>query len=44
MVDLFENIDYYFIVLEYCDGKDLFDYMRIRQFRISENRAREIMI
>ena len=44
MVDLFETIDHYFIVLEYMDGKDLFDYMRFRSFKISENRAREIMI
>jgi serine/threonine protein kinase len=44
MVDLFENVDHYFIVVEYMDGKDMFDCLRYRQFRISENRAREIML
>ena len=27
LVDLFENSDTYFIVLEYMQGKDLFDYI-----------------
>ena len=44
MVDLFENVDHYFIVLEYMDGKDMFDYLRYRQFRITEARARDIML
>lgn len=32
LVDLFENIDHYYIVLEYMDGKDLFDYLKFRSF------------
>jgi len=27
LIDLFENSDYYYIVLEYMEGKDLFDYI-----------------
>ena len=27
LIDLFENQDYYFIVLEYMAGSDLFDYL-----------------
>ena len=27
LIDIFENSDYYYIVLEYMGGKDLFDYL-----------------
>jgi serine/threonine protein kinase len=27
LVDVFENSDYYYIVLDYLAGKDLFDYI-----------------
>ena len=37
--DLFENADYYYIVLDYMEGKDLFDYLKKRSFKISEKRA-----
>lgn len=36
MIDLFENSDYYYIVLEYMQGKDLFDYICSRNFKLSE--------
>ncbi len=42
LVDLFENQSYYQIVLEYMQGKDLFEYMQKREFRIGEARAKEI--
>ena len=42
LIDLFENSDYYFIVLEYMEGKDLFDYLQAREFKISEQRAKEL--
>jgi len=42
LVDLFENSDYYYIVLEYMQGKDLFDYIQIRNFKITEQRVKEI--
>jgi serine/threonine protein kinase len=42
LIDLFENVDYYFIVLEYMGGSDLFDYLSAREFNLGENRVREI--
>ena len=27
LIDLFENFEYYYIVIEYMAGKDLFDYI-----------------
>ena len=27
LVDIFENSEYYYIVLEYMAGKDMFDYI-----------------
>lgn len=27
LIDLFENSDYYFMVIEYMQGTDLFDYL-----------------
>ena len=36
LIDIFENSDYYYIVLEYMEGKDLFEYLRRRKFNISE--------
>ena len=42
LIDIFENADYYYIVLEYMEGKDLFDYLHSRKFKIPEARAREL--
>ena len=42
MVDLFENVDYFYIILDYMQGADLFDYLTEREFKLSENRVREI--
>lgn len=42
MYDLFENQEYYFLVLEYMAGSDLFDYLQARDFNLGENRVREI--
>jgi serine/threonine protein kinase len=44
MIDLFENSDYYFIVLELMEGKDLLDYLTQREFKISEARAKQITL
>ena len=41
MVDVFENSDYIFIVLELLAG-DLYDYFRKRDFNVSEDRSKEI--
>lgn len=42
LVDLFENIDYFYFVMEYMDGKDLFDYFKERNLMIPEQRVKEI--
>jgi len=42
MVDVFENTDYIFIVLELLQGGDLYDYFRKREFNVSEDRSKEI--
>ena len=42
LIDLFENSDYYYIVLEYMQGKDLFDYIQFRNFKLSEARVKEL--
>ncbi len=44
LVDLFESADSFYLVLEYMGGGDLFDYLKIRKFRISEERALEITL
>ena len=43
LVDLFENNEYYFIVLEYMAGNDLFEYMDTRNYKLGEKRVCEIV-
>lgn len=43
LVDLFENSDNHFIVLEYMAGKDLFDYIAKRDYVLPEERAKTII-
>ena len=40
---MFENADYYYIVLDYMEGKDMFDYLKKRSFKISEKRAWDLI-
>ena len=42
LVDLFENSEYYYIVLDYMAGSDLFDYLQGRDFNLGENRVKEL--
>jgi serine/threonine protein kinase len=42
LIDIFENSEYYYIVLEYMGGSDLFDYLQRRSFKTSEQRAKQI--
>jgi serine/threonine protein kinase len=44
LIDLFENLENYYIVLECMEGKDMFDYLKSRNFRITEDRAKELML
>ena len=43
LYDIFENVDYIYIIMEYCPGGDLFSYLEKRKFKIPEDRAVVIM-
>ena len=43
LYDVFENINYFYIIMEYCSGGDLFSYLEKRNFRLSENQAAKFM-
>ena len=43
LLDVFENHDQIFIVMECLKGGDLFSYLDKRNFKISEDRARSIL-
>ncbi len=40
--DVFENQDYIYIIMELLKGGDFFNYLEIRKFKISEDRARRV--
>ena len=42
MIETFENNENFFIILEYLEGRDLFEYLSKRDFKITEDRARKI--
>lgn len=42
LLDIFENQDYIYIVMEHLGGGDLFTYLEKRKFLVSEERAKEI--
>ena len=42
LVDIFENSEYYYIVLDYMEGSDLFDYLQARDFNLGEQRVKEL--
>lgn len=42
LLDVFENQDYIYIVMESLSGGDLFTYLEKRSFKISEKRAKEL--
>jgi serine/threonine protein kinase len=43
LLDIFENQDYIYIVMENLSGGDLFTYLEKRSFTISEDRARDLI-
>ena len=43
LYDVFENINYFYIIMEYCPGGDLFSYLEKRNFRLPENQACKFM-
>lgn len=42
LLDVFENHEYIYIVMEYMKGGDLFNYLESRDFTIEQDRARDI--
>jgi hypothetical protein len=42
MIDLFESLDYIFIIMEYLQGGDLFDYLALTNHEVPEKRALEL--
>jgi serine/threonine protein kinase len=43
-LNVVEDSEHYFIVLEYMKGADLFDYLQARDFNLGEDRVREICL
>ena len=43
LYDVFENIDYIYIIMEYCQGGDLFSYLQKRNFMLEEEKVAIIM-
>lgn len=41
--DLFESCEYYYLVLEYMPGKDLFEYIAKRDYSLPEEVAKQII-
>lgn len=42
LIDVFENHKYFYIVLEYMEGGDMFDYLKERNFSLQDERARQL--
>jgi Ca2+-binding EF-hand superfamily protein len=43
LYDIFENVDYIYIIMEYCPGGDLFSYLQKRNFTLKEEKVAIIM-
>lgn len=43
LYDVFENIDYFYIIMEYCSGGDLYSYLEKRRFKLNEKRVCDIV-
>lgn len=43
LIDLFENGDSYYIVMEYMEGNDMFEFLQARDFKIEENLVKELI-
>ena len=43
LYEVFENVSYFYIIMEYCPGGDLFSYLEQRNFRLPEEQACKFM-
>ena len=39
LYDIFENVDYIYIIMEYCSGGDLFTFLKKKDFRLKEQKV-----
>ena len=39
LYDIFENVDYIYIIMEYCSGGDLFSFIKKRNFQLKEEQV-----
>ena len=39
LYDIFENVDYIYIIMEYCSGGDLFSFIKKRNFQLKEEKV-----
>jgi len=44
LIDLFETSEYYYIVMEYMAGNDMFDFLQRKNFALPEEKVRELLI
>ena len=42
LLDIFENQDYIYIIMEQLNGGDLFSYLEKRSFTVTEARAKQL--
>ena len=43
LYDVFENVDYIYIIMEYCPGGELFTYLEKKNFQLPEEKAKNFM-
>ena len=43
LYETFENSEYFYIIMEYCSGSDLFSYIEKSKFKLTEKKACEII-
>ena len=43
LYDIFENLDYIYIIMEYCSGGDLFSFIKMRNYMLKEEKVVVIM-
>jgi hypothetical protein len=43
IIDVFENVDYVYVIMEFCSGGDLFSHIEKRGFKLPEMRACQIV-
>jgi len=42
LLDVFEDETYFYLVIEYLEGGDMYDYLKAHNFSLSEARAKKL--